>query len=247
MYNNDMEVNAEELEIKPTNRHRHKLIKLLIFSIKDIINTIRNGPTFNEYGVSIYVGKQGDGKTISMVDYLERMRLKFPKCKILTNFGYKFEDEELDSWEKIFNYRNGRDGVIFAIDEIQNEYDSTKWKEFPEALLSQVTMQRKQKIKIICSSQVYTRMVKQLREQCFEVIECKTILGRLTITRCFDAWDYEAYHSDPEKKDKLRRLWRWAFIQDDYIRSCYDTDKIIERMKKAEYLPREIRHQNKAV
>jgi len=97
-----------------------------------------------------------------MVEYLERMRKRYPKAKIITNFGYVFEDQPMYSWEDIFTIRNGVEGVIFAIDEIQNEYNSNSWKTFPEGLLSEITQQRKQKIKIVSTSQVFTRVVKQL-------------------------------------------------------------------------------------
>ena len=40
-------------------------------------------------------------------------------------------------------FKNGTDGVIFAIDEIQNEFSCANSKDFPETLLSQVTQQRK--------------------------------------------------------------------------------------------------------
>lgn len=198
---------------------------------------------FREYGVTIYCGRQGAGKTIAMVEYLERMKKKYPKVKVITNFDYKNQDKQMQSWEDIFKIRNGVQGVIFAIDEIQNEYDSTKWKSFPEGLLSEITQQRKQRIKIICSSQVFTRVVKQLREQCFNVVECYTMLGRWTFCRSFCAEDYNAYvdNPDPEKKKYIKREWRHSFIQTDYIRNLYDTYAKVERLFKAGVQDRVIR------
>lgn len=227
--------------MKVNNIYKYKFFKFLYLVFCDIRKRAKSGRVFDLFGLTIFVGKQGQGKTISMVEYLERMRLKYPMCKIYTNFDYANQDGFLDSWELLFSVRNGSDGVIFAIDEIQNEYDSTKWKDFPEGLLSQITMQRKQKIKIICSSQVYSRMVKQLREQCFEVVECRTVLGRFTVTRCFDAWEYESYYSNPDKKNKLSRLWRWSYVQNDQLRSLYDTDLVVENMSKLKVLPRDVR------
>ena len=105
----------------------------------------------------------GGGKTISMVEYLNRMKDKFPDCKIVTNFNYIRQDMPFTDWRQFTEVRNGLDGVIFAIDELQNEYNSNSWQDFPEELLSTVTMQRKQRIKIVATSQVFTRVVKQLR------------------------------------------------------------------------------------
>jgi hypothetical protein len=215
-----------------------KFFQFLRWKMIDISRLIKNGRGFEEYGVTMYVGRQGAGKTMAMVEYLERMRKKYPKCLIFTNFGYVNETRPLEGWRDLLERRNGLDGVIFAIDEIQNEYDSTKWKDFPESILSQITQQRKQRIKIVCTSQVFTRVVKQLREQCFEVVECRTFAGRWTITRGFDAVDYASVVENPEKKRKIFRLFRYSFIQTDALREKYDSYSVVERMKNIEMLPR---------
>lgn len=215
-----------------------KLIVFWYWIIKDIIYVIKNGRTFNEYGVSCYVGQQGMGKTIAIVEYLERMRKKYPNVIILTNFNYKHETASFEDWQQFYTVRNGTDGVIFAIDEIQNEWESTKWKEFPESLLREITQQRKQRVKVVCSTQVFTRMVKPLREQTFNVVECRTLLGRWTFTKAFDALEYEAVQSQPTLKNKLHRSWRRSFIQNNSIRELYDTSQKIEKMKNTKYIPR---------
>lgn len=71
-----------------------------------------------------------------------------------TNFAYKYQNAPLESLNDLLKYRNDDDGVIFAIDEIQNEFSSATSKDFPETLLSEITMQRKHKITILSSSQV---------------------------------------------------------------------------------------------
>lgn len=118
-----------------------------------------------------------------MVEYLDRMTELYPDAIVVTNFNYVKQDMSFTSWRQFTEVRNGLDGVIFAIDELQNEYNSNNWKDFPEDLLSVVTMQRKQRIKIVATSQVFTRVVKQLREQCYEVVECKTLLRSLDTSK----------------------------------------------------------------
>lgn len=221
-----------------------KLCMFWYYFIQDIRFVIKFGRTFNEYGVTCYAGRQGYGKTIAMVEYLERMRKKYPKVKIVTNFGYVHQDYEMTDWKDFYEIRNGSDGVIFAIDEIQNEYNSTKWKEFPESLLSEITQQRKQKVKIICSTQVYTRMVKPLREQTFDVVECRTLAGRWTFLKAFDSIEYESVHTQPMLKNKLKRSWRRNFIQNEELRNLYNTEEKVKRMKKTDYIPRNERGNN---
>jgi ATP-dependent Clp protease ATP-binding subunit ClpX len=103
----------------------------------------------------------------------------------------------------LLDVRNGEDGVIFAIDEIHAEFSSNAWKDFPPELLREISQQRKQKVKIIASAQVFKDVAVQLRRQCFDVVECRTVGGRWTFQRCFDAEDYNAYvesNATAEKK-----------------------------------------------
>lgn len=113
-------------------------------------------------------------------------------------------------------------------------------KTFQNGLLSVITQQRKQRIKIYLSSQVYTRVVKQIREQCYDIIECKTFLGRWTRLKCYDAEDYNSIidNPSPEKKFKLHKKYKYSFIQSNRLRRMYDSYKVVEAMKKAEFINR---------
>lgn len=209
---------------------------------KDLKLKKLNPDLFTPYGLTMYCGRQGDGKTTAMIEQLERYRERFPKAIILTNFGYIHETQPFTSWNDLLNIRNGDEGVIFAIDEIQNEFSTTASKNFPESLLSEITQQRKQKIKILSTSQVFRRVAKPLREQTYEVVECKTILGRWTFTKCFDADDYNEMldSNNPDMKYKIRRKYRRNFVQDNKLRELFDSYAKVERIRKTEYL-REIK------
>lgn len=224
----------------PVLRFFSMLIDLMRWLVYDLLWTIINGKVFKPYGLTCFVGRQGGGKTISMVEYLDRMTELYPDAIVVTNFNYIKQDMPFTSWRQFTEVRNGLDGVIFAIDELQNEYNSNNWKDFPEDLLSVVTMQRKQRIKIVATSQVFTRVVKQLREQCYEVVECKTFLGRWTKQKCYDADDYN-YIIDkptPERKFKTRKKWKYSFVQNNKVRNLFDSYAVVESMKQKEYIDR---------
>lgn len=210
-----------------------KLIYLIIFKIKDIIKEIKEGKVFKEFGVTMFTGKQGAGKSIAMTEYLLRMKVKYPNVRIITNYGFSQQDKPLEDWTDFQTQRNGTDGVIFAIDEIQNEFSNDKWKTFPEWLLKEITQQRKQRIKIVTTSQVFTRVVKQIREQAYDVAECRTLFGRWTFVRIFDGEEYNDYidSPDPEKKRKLVRKQRYSFIQTDELRKVFESYDVIETLK----------------
>lgn len=219
----------------------NKLAFFLGYKTKDVIHAFKHGKEFEEYGLSMYCGRQGAGKTMAMTEYLERMREKYPKALIISNYGYMHETQPMSDWNDFFNIKNGTDGIIFAIDEIQNEFSSAAWNKFPESLLSEITQQRKQRVKIVCTSQIYTRVAKQLREQCNDVVDCVTFAGRWTFTKCFDAVDYNKTIDAPTAKAKIRKLYRKSFIQDDYIRNCYDSYQKIEKIERTEFLGRQER------
>lgn len=224
----------------PIFRFISMFIDFIRWLVYDLLWTIINGKIFKPYGLTCFVGRQGGGKTISMVEYLDRMKEMYPDCIVVTNFNYIKQDLPFTSWRQFTEVRNGLNGVIFAIDELQNEYNSNNWKDFPEDLLSVVTMQRKQRIKIIATSQVFTRVVKQLREQCYEVVECKTFLGRWTRQKCYDADDYNYIidNSTPERKFKTRKKWKYSFIQSNLVRKLFDSYAVVESIKQKEYIER---------
>lgn len=230
----------------PILRFFSMLIDLIRWGIYDLIYLIINGKVFKPYGLTVFCGRQGGGKTISMVEYLDNMHKLYPDAKIITNFNYIRQDMPFTSWRQFTEVRNGLDGVIFAIDELQNEYNSNNWKDFPEELLSVVTMQRKQRIKIVATTQVFTRVVKQLREQCYEVVECKTFFGRWTKQKCYDADDYNYIidNPTPERRIRTRKKWKYSFVQSNFIRKLFDSYAVVESVKNKEFIDRSERGAN---
>lgn len=214
-----------------------KLFSFIKHKCIDFRHSFKN-KEFNEYGLTLYCGMQGYGKTISMVDKLEEIRMQYPDVKICTNFGYIHEDIALTDWQQILELRHDA-GIVFAIDEIQNEFDVYDVRNFSTRILRTITQQRKQKIKIYGTSQHFNRVSKPLREQTFEVVDCWTFAGRWTWQKCFDAMEYQAVIDNPERKQKLKRKWRKNFVQNNAIRQAYDSYKVIDDMAKLEQKERE--------
>ena len=177
-----------------------------------------------------------------MVHYLDQMKERYPDCIVVANFDYYQADRIMTDWRDLLEIRNGTDGVIFAIDEIHSEYDSSKWNDIPEDLLSEISQQRKQRVKIIASAQFFTRVAKPLREQAVTVVSCNTFLGRLTINREYDALDYACIVDNPlVARKRIKPLRKTSFIQSDFLRQCYDTYAKVERMRKTSFSPRSAR------
>jgi ATP-dependent Clp protease ATP-binding subunit ClpX len=232
---NPFRLRAKTLEFK---KIRFKLFDCLRWLYIDICREKESGKTFDQYGFTLYCGRQGGGKTTSMVEYLNRMHVRFPKALIVTNFKYKYATRIMESWRDFFEIRNGEDGVIFALDEIHSEFSTAKSKDFPESLLSEISQQRKQRIKIVATSQVYSRVAKPIREQCFTTIQCETYCNRWTFNREYDAADYELQTNAVQVKKRVHPINRHSFVQSDFLRSCFDTYEKIERLKGEEFMLR---------
>ena len=221
---------------------KNRWLDLFRWLLVDFLERDLHRGEFNEYGFTFYVGRQGAGKTISMVRYLELMKEKYPKCIIVTNFAYYRSDHIMTDWRDMLTLRNGTDGIIFAIDEIHSEYSAKSWNDVPESLLSEVSQQRKQRVQIVATAPVFTRVATPLREQAATVVSCSTWAGRLTRNREYDALQYAMIVENPVAvKRKVKPLHKTSFVQSDALRACYDTFEKIRRMEKIQFSPRKDR------
>lgn len=192
--------------------------------VKDRFNVVPD--EFNEYGLHMFCGEQGSGKTTSVVELLLRLKKQYPQCKIRTNMGYIHEDEPLQDWKSLVGDGNGIYGQIEVIDEIQTWFSSLESKNFPPEMLSEVSMQRKQRKMLVGTCQLWNRIAKPIREQTSYVYMPFTILGCLTIVRVTKPrfWD-------DEKQVFKRYLRTYFYVHTDEIRNSFDTYKKIQRYK----------------
>lgn len=215
-----------------------KLLRFLYWKTVDMMRFIRNPKhDLHLYGIWLYCGLYGQGKTMALTDYLLRMRKKYgDRIYISTNYGFKYEDFPLDSWHDLLtNYDRP---VIFGYDEIQNEFNSRDYKNFPYELVRLLTQNRKGHGKqIVGTAQRFCRVDKIIRELCTHVIECRTFFGRWTLLRKYKVDDYldMLNRTNVDKKDKVSRT-RYSFIQTDELRDSYDSFKMLESAKTKEYV-----------
>lgn len=191
--------------------------------ITDLEN--RNPAFFPYQGCIIFCGRQGQGKTISLVEYMRRMQKEYPKSKVITNLGYSKEDAVLDDWKPLITYKNGIYGVIVGIDELQNWFSSNQSKDFPPDMLQVITQNRKNRRIILGTSQVFTRLAKPLREQATEIRDCHTFFGCIT----FVSRKEPILGADGDVVEYKNRGW-YCFVHDKDLRDSYDTYKVIDSL-----------------
>ncbi len=109
-----------------------------------VLDNYDRDPDFFKYqGCVIFEGRQGAGKTISMVEFIMRMQQEYPRARCTTNLAYTKEDTSLKDWKMLLEYTNGIYGVIVSIDELQNWFSSKDSKDFPPEMLEIITQNRK--------------------------------------------------------------------------------------------------------
>lgn len=196
---------------------------------------LRDPYDFKEYGLHVFCGRQGSGKSIGVVELLIRLKEKYPKCKIRTNMAYKYEDGELYHWEQMVDNSNGKYGQIEVLDEIQNWFNSNDSKNFPYEMLTEISQQRKQRKMLLGTAQVFSRIAKPIREQITFVYLPRTYLGCLTIVKLTrpEYWDNE-------KQIFKQHEGRYFFVHSDKIRNAFDTYKKIKRYQKIGFQRREV-------
>ena len=206
---------------------RHLLAKIFIDAPRMFVLDRVNRPAnfFPVHGLIIFEGRQGSGKTSSMVHYLHELQKQYPKLKCITNFCYTGEDMSLYDWHQLVDYKNGYEGVVVAMDELQNWFSCKQSANFPPEMLSVVTQNRKNRRVILGTAQNFYMLAKDIRTQCTELRRCITIGGVFTIVRrlrpvCNSAGDIEKY-------DHLG-WYCWVHTPDE--RESYDTYKAIENL-----------------
>lgn len=119
------------------------VFQFFYWKIKDIVGFLKNPrKTLHLYGIWLYCGLYGGGKTMALTQYLTRMRQRYgDKIYISTNYGFKGEDFPLENWKELLTEYDRP--VIFGYDEIQNEFNSRDYKNFPYELVRLLTQNRK--------------------------------------------------------------------------------------------------------
>lgn len=186
-------------------------------------------PEFFKYqGLIIFEGRQGSGKTMSMVEFIMRMQQEYPLAKITTNFGLSSQDTELKSWKTLIDYKNGKRGVIVGMDELQNWFSSNDSKNFPPEMLGIITQNRKNRRIILGTSQNFYLLAKAIRSQATEVRRCATFFGCLTVVKRVEP----ILDSEGNVQDWKNR-GMYFFVHNSKLRNAYDTYKVIENLRKS--------------
>ena len=103
-----------------------------LFPVQWVRDYFATSPDYFKYqGCIVFTGRQGSGKTVALVEQTLRYQQEYPLCHVIGNLNFSFQDDELDDWHKLIDYKNGIYGVCVQIDEMQNWFSSNQSRNFP--------------------------------------------------------------------------------------------------------------------
>jgi hypothetical protein len=260
-----------------------KTYKASVQPIRDDLELRKNKEFFWPTGTQVYIGRQGDGKTISAVKHAMDIKKRYPLCVIVSNLSLGWmqplhvtlSEAELVEIEglspraaerqtatflaaRLAEFRremnpetqyiqfgsmdelacvltqvnNGFKGVLYVIDEIHTYLNALDSKNVPMYIFTEISQQRKQRKAIVGTSQLFMRLAKPLREQCDNMIKCKTYFGFFTVQWAYDGSTVEQDVNGRLVGDLKRRGW---FFHTREIRNAFDTyQKVVSGVEQYE-------------
>lgn len=145
-------------------------------NIPDVVRAglLKSTDGFPYAGMWLFTGAQGSGKTLLMMHALKQIHEQYPKALIVSNisvFGIPcIPYNGIEDFEK---YKNGKDGVIFVIDEIHVLFSSLESAKMPPSQVAVWCQNRKNRRLILGTTQRFSRAAKAVREQTSWHYECR--------------------------------------------------------------------------
>lgn len=227
-----------------------KVVRCAIFNIhyvtfyiaKDIVQYFKDQKwkNFTEYGIDMYVGMFGHGKTLSMTHKARQLyNLYGDSIDFISNFELKgIPYTPLVNFNQLVNLgeepKEGKQGTVVLIDEISSVLSHRNYASFPLELIGLLCQQRKRHVYIMCTAQRFFMVDKIWRSITTNVYDCNKY-WRFQHVCCYDAWDYE----NAMNAQLVHRLGhKWWFVRDIDFAS-YDTSQMISKDMAKEFISNE--------
>lgn len=188
--------------------------------------TPEKGPIF-PLGSRVYYGFQGNGKSLSMVKYAFDIKRAFPESVIFSNMllygiDYHFLENDNDV-AKALKFSNGQKGVLILLDEAHLYFN--KKTGISLDVLTAISQQRKDRRRIVFSTQIWEELDISLRKQVKEIVKCKRFLNMIIMT----VSNGETLHYDKLEGNYVAdKMWTEIYKMNDRYYKRYNTyQKII--------------------
>lgn len=156
------------------------------------------------------------------IDYMEHFYL-YDMYKRL-NRVFPFVDND-----DLINFENGYEGVIYLVDEIQLYMGNLEKNNINPDILTELTQQRKQRKHIVCTTQMFSRLNKAVRQVFDSVVICECYFGFVQNNSLIKREQSEQDKDMMEVTGKVQQ--RFVFCHSPAMYRQYDTYKKIKRAK----------------
>lgn len=189
-------------------------------------NTLKTDAGFQYAGLWIFSGAQGSGKTLLMMHLLKQVLEESPNAIVVSNISiYGIPSYPYTGIEDFEKYQNGKDGVIFVIDEIHTLFNSLESKNMPLSTMQVWCQNRKNRRLILGTSQRFNRVSKGVREQCTWNYECRRGIASLIYSyRVYDGSCYDEQGKYIEEEPK-----RCFYVPNVSVMRMYNTLEVVKR------------------
>lgn len=190
-------------------------------------NTLKVSDGFRFAGLWIFSGAQGSGKTLLMMHMLKQILEESPNAIVVSNISiYGVPSYPYTGIEDFEKYKNGKDGVIFVIDEIHTLFNSLESAKMPLSQMQVWCQNRKNRRLILGTSQRFNRVAKGVREQTSWNYECrKGIAGVLYSYKVFDGADYDENGKYAAEEEPRRHF----YVPNVSVMRMYNTLEVVKR------------------
>ena len=211
---------------------------------KRIYNWYKKKRLFPGWGIHLFTGKFGQGKTSLMTIRAYKLCKAYPQLHVLTNIKLSNFPEHtkilpLNTAQDILN---APDNTLVLIDEIGTLFNSrdfsTGKNSVPKPVFQHLCQVRKRHMMILATVQRFNLLDKQIRDITATVTECsataKHPFSRWLTGLTYDIEEYEAYTSNRMYKPIVSSTY--VEVQKDFYRHLYDTSELIQGLLTKEYL-----------
>ena len=196
------------------------------------------------WGIHLYTGKFGQGKTSLMVVRAYQLACKYPQLHILTNIQLSNfpEHTAIIPLKTAQDILNAPTNTLVLIDEIGTLFNSRDFasgsRSVPKPVFQHLCQCRKRHMQIFATVQRFNLLDKQIRDITATVTECsvsfKHPFSRLMTGVTYDIEEYEAYCNN--RMYTPTPSYTIVEVQRDKYRNLYDTTQLIQGLLAADYL-----------
>lgn len=205
-------------------------MKILDF-LKWVYYDFKHPRPYLPQGVTVFSSDVGTGKTVSIVEYLNRVRsgkIFFGKTKIFTNFSYEYQDGNIDTVDDMLATPNNS---VLAIDELNRLFNSHDWRTVPGDFLQLLTQNRKMAKQLVGSCQSFSHINAELRDNVNEVVEVSNLRSRWFFQKFYHRDDYTRIQGRDDEFKAGKCYNNYNFVASNDLFESYDTYRIVEKLK----------------